>query len=173
MTNSIRKLCILALLTLPFYSTFAQGQGATQSPSSETLISIGGEVEHPRKLTAADIAKLPRRTVRASDHGKEATFEGVPLVEVLRLAGVKFGEGLRGKNLQLYLLLGAADGYKAVFALPELDPAFTDRIILLADRRDGKPLSGEEGRLRVVVPDEKRPARWVRQVVTLTIKRAE
>jgi len=124
-------------------------------------------------LTTTDLSKLSRRSVRVTDHGKEATFEGVPLGAVLRLAGVTFGEELRGKNLQLYLLVEAADGYKAVFALPELDLAFSDSMILIADRRDGKPLSGEEGRLRVVVPHEKRHARWVRQVVSLNIKRAE
>ena len=76
-------------------------------------------------------------------------------------------------DLALFLVFGAADGYHAVFALPELDHAFTDRIIILADRRDGKPLAEKEGPLRIVVPDEKREARWVRQVVSLTIRHAE
>ena len=117
---------------------------------------------------------MPRRSVRAKGHdGKEALFEGVELGDVLKLAGVKFGEQLRGKELALFLIVRAADNYRAVFALPELDHGFTDRIILLADLRDGKPLSEKEGPLRLVVPDEKREARWVRQVVTFTIRRAE
>ncbi|HVF29189.1 MAG TPA: molybdopterin-dependent oxidoreductase, partial [Pyrinomonadaceae bacterium] len=102
----------------------------------------------------------------------EAAFEGLELVEVLKLAGVKFGEELRGKSLALFLVVDAADGYRAVFALPELDPAFTDRVILLADRRDGKPLAVTEGPLRIVVPDEKRHARWVRQVTALNVRRS-
>jgi hypothetical protein len=48
----------------------------------------------------------------------------------------------------------------------------TERVVLLADRRDGKTLSATEGPLRVVVPDEKRQGRWVRQVITLTVRRA-
>lgn len=173
MTKSIRNLCLLGFLTLLLCPTVTRGQAAPQKSSDETILNIGGEVERPLKLTMADLSRLPRRAVRATDHGKEATFEGSLLGDVLRLAGVKFGEELRGKNLQLYLLAGAADGYKAVFALPELDPAFTDRVILLADKRDGKLLAGEEGRLRIVVTDEKRQARWVRQVIILMIKRAE
>lgn len=125
------------------------------------------------KLSAADIAKLPRKILRTTDHGTEATFEGVPLVEVLKLAGVEFGETLRGKRLEMYLLIEAGDGYKAVFALPELDPAFTDKLILLADRRDGRLMSNEEGPLRLVIPDEKRHARWVRRVVGLIVRRAQ
>jgi DMSO/TMAO reductase YedYZ molybdopterin-dependent catalytic subunit len=162
------QLCFVALCSI---ITFGQ---AKQSPALEYSLSVGGEVEHTLKLTAADLAKLPRRTVRAKDHeGKEATFEGAELGEVLKLAGVKFGEQLRGKSLALFLVVDAADNYRAVFALPELDHAFTDRVVLLADKRDGKPLAASEGPLRIVVPDEKRQARWVRQVISLTIRRAQ
>ena len=65
-----------------------------------------------------------------------------------------------------------ADGYRAVFALPELDPAYTDRVVFLADRKDGAKIGASEGPLRIVVPGEKRQARWVRQVISLIIKRA-
>ncbi len=168
--------CIsFALLLIALLSAITSGQAnRSPAPTADSLLSIGGEVERPLKLTAADLSKLPRRTVRAKDHdGKEASFEGVELGEVLKLAGVKSGEALRGKSLALFLVVEARDGYRAVFALPELDRAFTDRVILLADRRDGKALAAAEGPLRIVVPDEKRQGRWVRQVITLTIRRAE
>jgi hypothetical protein len=48
----------------------------------------------------------------------------------------------------------------------------TDRIILLADRRGGKPLGGKEGPWRVIVPDERHHAQWVRQVITLRVRRS-
>lgn len=164
-----------ALLLIALLSAGTSGQAkSSPAPSADPLLSIRGEVERPLKLTAADLAKLPRRTVSAKDHdGKEASFEGVELGEVLKLAGVKSGDALRGKSLALFLVVEARDGYRAVFALPELDRAFTDRVILLADRRDGKTLAAAEGPLRIVVPDEKRQGRWVRQVITLTIRRAE
>jgi DMSO/TMAO reductase YedYZ molybdopterin-dependent catalytic subunit len=137
------------------------------------LLKVVGEVAHPLRLTAEEFAQLPRQSVRATDHdGKPAEFEGVPVHEILQRAGLKLGDGLRGTALALYLLVEAADGYRAVFALPEIDPASTDRIILVADRRDGKPLAVQEGPVRIVVPGEKRHARWVRQVVTLRIGRA-
>ena len=73
--------------------------------------------------------------------------------------------------MALYLLVDAADDYRVVFALPEVDPAFTERMVLLADHRDGQPLAVVEGPLRLVAPDEKRPARWVRQVRSCTVHR--
>lgn len=177
MMRTLRRLYIIAALTLPLASSvYAQASLPAQerTPVGEVLLTISGEVERPLKLTAADLAKLPRRTVSAKDHGgKEASFEGVELGEVLKLAGVKFGEALRGKSLALFLVVDSRDGYRAVFALPELDHAFTDRVILLTDRRDGKALAATEGPLRIVIPNEKRQGRWVRQVITLTIRRAE
>jgi DMSO/TMAO reductase YedYZ molybdopterin-dependent catalytic subunit len=137
------------------------------------LLRVRGEVERPLELTISDLGKFPRRAVRAMDHdGKESAFEGVALVDVLRLAGVPIGKDLRGDKLTTQVIAEAADGYRAVFALTELDPAFTDRVILLADRRDDQPLSAAEGPLRIVVPGEKRHARWVRQVIALTVRRA-
>jgi hypothetical protein len=100
-------------------------------------------------------------------------FEGVALVELLQRAGVPLGKELRGDRMMTYVVIGAADGYRVVFALPELDPAFNDRLILLADRRDQQPLPPGEGPLRLIVPGEKRQARWVRQVTAVSIHRAE
>ena len=91
---------------------------------------------------------------------------------MLRLAGVTLGEQLRGKALTTYLLVKAADGYQVIFALPELDPGFAGRVIFLADRREGQPLSTTEGPFRIIVPGEKRHARGVRQVTTLTVLHA-
>ena len=141
--------------------------------AGEVVFRLGGDIERPQQWTLDDLAALPRREVRARDRdGSEATFTGVALVDLLRLAGVPLGTELRGGNMALYLLVDAADDYRVVFALPELDPAFTERVVLLADHRDGQPLAAAEGPLRLVVPDEKRHARWVRQVRSGTVRRA-
>jgi DMSO/TMAO reductase YedYZ molybdopterin-dependent catalytic subunit len=175
MKLSTSRKILYTLITMFSTAALVTAQTAqSQAPPAKASLRISGEVERQLTLGAEDLAKLPRRSVRAKDHsGKESEFEGVPLVEALKQAGVKFGEGLRGKNLELYLVVEAADGYRAVFALPELDPAYTDQIILLADKRDGRAMDAKEGPLRVVVPDEKRHARWVRQVTGLVVKRAQ
>lgn len=171
--NLVRKICPMFGLVVMFCPAVTLGQSKVTAPVADVVLTVGGEVERQLKLSASDLTRLPRQTVRAKDHdGKASTFEGVALVEVLPLAGVKFGEQLRGPNLALYLVVEAADGYRAVFALPELDPAFTERVIILADRRDNQPLSASEGKLRIIIPDEKRQARWGRQVVAFTLRRA-
>jgi hypothetical protein len=134
--------------------------------SAQTLQVIDTQ-GHTTTLDATQIATLPHRSIRVLDHDKPAEFDGVPLASVLALAGVQLGDKLRGPRLSEVLLVEAADGYKVAFALAEVDPAFATREILVADKRDGKPLDAKEGPLRIVVPGDKRPARWVRQVTTL------
>ena len=71
-----------------------------------------------------------------------------------------------------YLLVVAADGYRVVFAIPGVDQTLTDRKVYLVTQRDGHPLSEKEGPFRIVVPDEKRPARWISQVTALKVQQA-
>jgi len=120
-------------------------------------------------LARSDIESLPH--VKVATHGAEnsATFEGVALKTILEKGGVEFGHSMRGKRLASCLLVEAADGYSAVIALPEIDPDFTDKQIVLAFLQDGKPLDAKAGPHQIVIPDEKRMARWVRQVTTLKI----
>src|SRR5215468_238993 len=69
------------------------------------FIRVEMEGEKPLFVKAADLAKLPRREVKGKDHdGKDVTYSGVELREVLKLAGVKFGADLRGPALAYYAL---------------------------------------------------------------------
>jgi hypothetical protein len=125
-------------------------------------------------VTAATLAGLPRVNVEAKEHeNPTATYEGVSLGAILERAGLPRGEKLRGKALRAVVLITASDGYQVVFTLADTDPAFTDRQSILADKKDGKPLSEKEGPFRIIAPSEKRPARWIRNVKTIAIKNVE
>jgi DMSO/TMAO reductase YedYZ molybdopterin-dependent catalytic subunit len=139
---------------------------------SDIVLVVDGAVEHNLELSFADLAQFQHQSLRATDElGKESLFEGVLVAEILKAAGVKFGKELRGKKLADYLLVETADGYRVVFALPEFDPSFfKDTLVLLADRRDGNPLGESDGQLRLIIPHEKRYARWGRHVVALHVK---
>lgn len=146
-----------------------QAVSTSPAPIPSGTITVGGEVATPLQLDAATLQKFPRRAFDASEHGKAAHWEGVALSELLRAAGAPLGEKLRGKNLALYLRVSAADGYRVVYSLAELDPAMHDGEVILADRRDGHALAANEGPFRLVAKDDKRPARWVRQVVAIDL----
>jgi DMSO/TMAO reductase YedYZ molybdopterin-dependent catalytic subunit len=132
-------------------------------------VQVTGDVKQALTLAADDLAKMPRATVRIGGSAKETVYEGVWLHEVLKKAGVPLGGDLRGKALTSYVLAEAQDGYQVVFSLAELDPTFIDSEILLADTANGQPLSGAQGRFRLVAPKEKHGSRSVHLLTKLEV----
>jgi hypothetical protein len=125
-------------------------------------------------LTAEEFAALPHMEISAFDPHGEAThrYSGVAVQEVLARAGAPLGDKLRGKALQLIVVAHSRDGYAIAFTLAEFDPAFNDRTILLADTEDGKALPDYASPFRMIIPGDKKAARWARMVNALEIKSA-
>lgn len=155
-----------------FGCLFALSALSATSYVAAASITVSGELSHPLTLDAAVLATLPRVSVQASEHGVSGTWSGVSLSTILTAAGVPLGEALRGKSMTLYVCISAADGYRVVYSLAELDPQFRDEPVILADQHDGKPLDTKEGPFRVVAPTDRRPARWIRQVTRIDVLRA-
>ncbi len=135
-------------------------------------MTIVDEQGNAHELSAADLARLPRKTVKLPDEpGTTIEYEGVQLADVLEHVGVKLGKEVRGPRVASYVLVEATDNYRVVLAIAEVDPATTDKIVLLADQRDGRALPEREGPYRLVIPDDKRPVRWVRMVKHISIRK--
>lgn len=148
---------------LAFCTLCAAGMAAAQS--SIDLVGLDG------RKTTVSFDGLTRRSVLTADPaGVKTTHEGVALRDVLAKAGVPLGDELKGKALARTVIATAVDGYQVAFAIAEIDAAFNDHLILIADTRNGKPLLPDSGPLQIVVPQDKRPARWIRQVTTLEVK---
>jgi DMSO/TMAO reductase YedYZ molybdopterin-dependent catalytic subunit len=113
---------------------------------------------------------LRQEKVSAKDHsGATAAYSGVSLAEILRPGEIKFGKDLKGPLLT-YVLIQAADGYRVLFSVAEVDPSMSANVVLVANRKNDKPLDAKEGPYRLVVPGDKRFARWVRQVTRISVK---
>jgi DMSO/TMAO reductase YedYZ molybdopterin-dependent catalytic subunit len=148
----------------------SQQQAPVQQPSL-LVKTIGGP---ELKLGAQDLAKLPKVRVSTKDHdGKNHEYEGVKLRDVLTQGGVAAGNSLRGKELAAYVLVEAADGYRVIFSLAELDPDLGNTQVIVAGSVDGQPLGAKEGPWRLVVPGDKRQARWVRMVTSVSVMRVQ
>ncbi len=133
-------------------------------------VKISGEVTTPLEIKPTDVAAMPQTTViRKDKDGRDHTYSGVVLATILQKAGVTLGKDLRGENLTKYVSVEASDGYQVVFALAELDKDFTDRTIILADKVDGQPLPQGDGAFRIIVQDEKKPARCIKQVTAIKV----
>lgn len=142
-----------------------------EKPAAAVPLQVGDEAGKFVPVPAKEWARLPRGKVQVKGQGDNiARYEGVSLAEVLRLAGVSFDEHPRGRA-SAYVVVEGSDGYRAVLALAEVDPKLTDRVVLLADRLDGKPLPDKIGPYRLIVPGDKLPVRWVKQVSRVSVRR--
>jgi DMSO/TMAO reductase YedYZ molybdopterin-dependent catalytic subunit len=159
----IACLALLSFTARPFITQ-------AQTTDKAATIKISGEVSTPLTIDAAYLKKFSQTTVIRKDRdGKNHTYSGGILAEILKAAGVTLGAELKGENLTKYLLVEASDGYQVIFALAELDKAYTDRTIILADQVDGKPLPPGDGPYRIIVQDEKKPARCIKQVTAMQV----
>ena len=122
-------------------------------------------------FTAADMAAMPHEDSSAFDphEKKQHIYSGVPVKGLLSQAGAPLGEKLRGAALSLVVVARPKDSYQVVYALAEFDESFSSRAILLVDREDGEPLGSAMGPVRIMVPGDKRAARWVRMVTSLEV----
>jgi DMSO/TMAO reductase YedYZ molybdopterin-dependent catalytic subunit len=162
---NMRKAILISIVLGVSLSVAAQKKDA--------LLKVSGEVSTPLELTASDIAAMPHITVVANDRsGNPHHYRGVTMEYVLSKAGVTLGKQLRGENLTKYVLARCADGYEVVYSLAELDSSFVFHVPIIADTADGKPLAEAKGPLRVIVPDEKKPARSCFQLTALTVRYA-
>lgn len=154
----------LILLFLPFLGpVYAQTE-------NDPFFTVEGEVLTPLKLSMEDLSRMEQTEVRANDRdGKEHIFKGVRLSTILDMAGVTMGKELRGENLTKYILIKAVDGYEVIFSLPEVDPEFTDQTVLLAYMVDGNPLKKGVGPFRIIAPNDKKQARWIRELRSINI----
>lgn len=158
-----RSLSLLVFFAFLFHFSVVRAQ-------TEASVSVQGEVLHPLVLKAADLASMKRLEVTVQDEqGNSQTYSGVALADILGAAGVTMGKQLKGENMSKYLLVKSGDGYAVLFSLPELDSAFSDKTIFLADQLNGKPLPEGKGPFRIIAPGEKRHARWIWEVRTLTV----
>jgi molybdopterin-dependent oxidoreductase-like protein protein len=171
-TVAKRALFVLGTLVLMFYGALA-ASGQSTAPA-QASVRVTGKVERPLVVSEADLQTFPRKQLNVIDeNGAHVTYDGVPMVELLQRAGAPLGKQLKGLSMRLFVIAEASDGYQAVFALPEFDPAFTDRAIILADRKNDKAMQSPEGPFRLIVEGEKRHARWVREVTALDVEQAQ
>ena len=140
-------------------------------PVAAQSLRLTGTDGRAQTISAADLRGMTRHTVTAKAHNDSGTFAGVNLADLVARTGTSMGDSLRGPALATYVLVEAADGYRVTFAAAELSASFTDRVVILADTKNGQPLSAAEGPFRVIVPGEKRPARWARQVTSIRVVR--
>lgn len=150
------------------------GGSHVEVSAAETLTLWTYPYHDAVKLSVSDFKALPHTpvTFHNSHTNKDERYSGVPLADMLSKMGAPLGNELRGEGLALYVVATGSDGYRAVLALAEADPSFHPGEVLVADTIDGKPLDDHSGPFKLVVTEDKRPARSVRNLASIELKSA-
>lgn len=145
---------------------------SAQTSSVSLKIQSGSQQS---SISLDTLKSLPHKTVTLHNPHANAdeTYSGVPLIELLKQVGAPTGKDVHGKALSEYIVATGSDGYKAVLALAEIEPDFHPGDVLVADTLDGKPLDAKAGPFKLVVTEDKRPARSVHNLVSVEVKTAE
>ncbi len=125
-------------------------------------------------LTPEEFAGLPHKSVTVFNaHTKvNETYSGVPVVDLLSKVGVPLGESVRGKLFMIGIVAGGMDGYSVLYSLGEVDPSIHTGDVMVADMLDGQKIA-KDGAFKMVATEEKRPARWVRNLTTISVIKVE
>ncbi|MGA8220431.1 MAG: molybdopterin-dependent oxidoreductase [Candidatus Acidiferrales bacterium] len=123
-------------------------------------------------LSPADLKVLPHTSVTVHNPHANAdeTYSGVPLADLLTKMRAPLGKDLRGPALATYIVATGEDGYQVILSLAEIDPEFHPGTVLVADSMNGHPLDPNSGPFKLVVTEDKRPARWVRNLTSIELK---
>ena len=168
--RKLKMIIVLAVaLRAPIALPQAKGSPAANPPNSLVLTAPDYS---PVALSPADFHASPHVSITVHNGHSDAneTYSGVPLATLLEKVGVPTGKELRGGALASYLVATGSDGYAVVLSLAEIDPSFHPGQVLVADTRDGQPL-GRNGPFQLIVSEDKRPARWVRNLVSIRLQR--
>jgi DMSO/TMAO reductase YedYZ molybdopterin-dependent catalytic subunit len=149
---------------------------------AEPVVHVGGDVPKPGDWSAAQVRKELESEVKPlqyAGHGQQHESNCVPLISLLKAAGVatelKMGPGAAGpktkhQELRLIVVVQGSDGYTVCFSLAEMMSDVGNRPVWLALDLDGKPLPiPGEGPMKLIVPDDKKPARAVHSIQTITV----
>jgi hypothetical protein len=144
------------------------------APSPSTQLTIKTYEGKTLTLSPEELAALPHKSVSVYNAHSKAneTYSGVPLADLLSKVGVPLGESVRGKVFLTGVVASGVDGYGVLYSLAEVDPSIHTGDVIVADTVDGKKLE-KDGAFKMVSSEERRPARWVRNLASISVVKVE
>ena len=170
--RSLRWRSIVVLL-VAWFATPSWATGAA-------TVRVQGEVQKPQEWTAGQLRRTRSSDVHLihyASRGQQHTSNAIELLALLKAAEAPIEFKMdpnadpKRKNypLRLSVMVAGHDGYTVAFALAELLPDIGNREVWLAFDADGHPFPDGDGHLRLIVPGDQKPGRWVRDVTSITV----
>jgi hypothetical protein len=134
-------------------------------PSKTLTITANGK---STTLTLADIQAMPQHTLKVHNghNNQDEVYTGVAMSDLLAKYGISLTDA--HKVYHSYVKAQGTDKYWVLYSASELEPDLATWESMVAITMDGKPLA-EDGAFKIIAGGERRPARWVRNLSSLTI----
>jgi hypothetical protein len=169
--SALLQIFLAALLFLSGSPTGAAQDMDHHSPTDpSTQLQIQGLDGKSVTLSPEEFAALPHKTVSVFNSHSKANekYSGVLLTDLLGKVGVPVGEQVKGRLFLVGVIAEGTDNYAVLYALAETDPSIHNGDVIVADSVDDHKLE-KDGAFKMVSTEEKRPARWVRNLTSVKV----
>jgi hypothetical protein len=149
----------------------AEHDHAPAPTSTNLTLTVDGKAT---TLSVAELQAMPQKTVTVhNEHTKaDETYTGVLLGDLLAKYGFAVDKTTHQKMLRSYLVAEGTDKYWVLFSVTEIEGSEHNGEVIVATSMGGKPLR-EDGQFKLVDSADKKPQRWVRNLMSITVKSAE
>ncbi len=143
------------------------------APVASTSLTVTGLDGKTQTYSFEDLRSMPHLTVKVHNAHSNAdeTYAGVPVSALAKRAEPTLVSGDKGKikPLMLALVFGGTDNYHVALTMCDVDPSCHNGMVIVADQQDGKTI-GTDGAFKLIVTEDKKPQRWVRNLNSITLK---
>lgn len=153
-----------------------EAKSVEAAPASGDGLQLAGLLDRPGTVDLATVpaaASIDVTTVAASGHGgvpiEPRRYGGVRLYALLEQAGIQLDPDQHEDFLGKVVVAGSRDGHAVVIAGGEIEPRFQNGDVILATSHDGAAI--EDG-LRLVVPFDRKPGRWAKDIARIELRQA-
>lgn len=170
----MKSLLLASLLLAPASCVVAQMEMHKPAATPSTTLTVTGLAGAAKTLSPAEFKALPHITVNVHNAhaNKDESYSGVPVKDLLVMVAPAKGEGPKVSGNMTLVIAAATDGFQVAITLCDTNPECRNGQSVVADTLDGAPLT-TDGAFKLVLSEDKKPARWARNLQSLTVKAAQ
>ena len=147
------------------------------TPVEGETVGLEGEIDRPSRFWLNDLSRFETvevDTETTGAHGStevvRARYSGVRLFDLIEDAGPQLDPDAREPFLGKVIVARGREGYTVVIAGGEIEPRFMNGQVIIATHGNGEPLPADEGPMRLVVPYDRAPGRFVARLNSLELR---
>jgi hypothetical protein len=166
---AVLALCLGAAPALAQMDAMPMDHGSAKpsTPSHSLTVTANGKSV---TLSMDDLKAMPQRTLRVHNghNNQDELYTGVGLDDLLAKYGISLANGNAHKVYHTYIKAEGTDKYWVLYSASEVIPELHTWDAIVALTLDGSPIAAS-GDFKMVAGGERRPARWVSNLSSLTI----